>query len=45
MEMDIGMYAILKEILIEENYLCDMICRIYCRSIVVVISISLIYCL
>lgn len=35
----------LKEILLEENDYCDIICRIYCKAIATVISIMIFFTL
>jgi hypothetical protein len=35
----------MRQILLEENPLCDLVCRIYCRSMAVVMAIGLVFCL
>ncbi len=35
----------MRQILLEENPLCDLVRRIYCRSMAVVMAIGLVFCL
>jgi hypothetical protein len=35
----------IRKILFEENEYCEIICKVYCESMVVIIGICLIFCL